>query len=40
MNAFDRFSAWSPQMLGALRIMTGLLFLEHGPGRSPSSSPA
>lgn len=30
MNVFDRLATWAPQMLGALRIMTGLLFLEHG----------
>jgi putative oxidoreductase len=24
------FAAWSPRMLSVLRIMTGLLFLEHG----------
>jgi putative oxidoreductase len=27
---FDRLSAYSPQALAVLRIMTGLLFLEHG----------
>ena len=26
----DRLTAWSPAMLGILRIMSGLLFLEHG----------
>jgi putative oxidoreductase len=30
MNAFARLSSWSPQMLAALRIMTALLFIEHG----------
>jgi putative oxidoreductase len=30
MNAFDRLAAWSPQMLAVLRIMTALLFIEHG----------
>ena len=27
---FDRWSAWQPQMLSVLRIVTGLIFLEHG----------
>ena len=27
---FDRLTAWAPQMLSVLRIMTALLFLEHG----------
>jgi len=27
---FDRFSAYRPQALAALRIMTALLFIEHG----------
>ena len=27
---FNRLSAYSPQALAVLRIMTGLLFLEHG----------
>lgn len=26
----DSISRWSPQMLAILRMMTGLLFLEHG----------
>ncbi|QIK79176.1 DoxX family protein [Sphingomonas piscis] len=26
----DRLTAWAPAMLGVLRIMSGLLFLEHG----------
>jgi putative oxidoreductase len=26
----DRLSAWSPHMLSVLRIVSGLLFLEHG----------
>ncbi|WP_406856253.1 DoxX family protein [Alsobacter sp. KACC 23698] len=26
----SRLAAWSPRMLSVLRIMTGLLFLEHG----------
>lgn len=26
----DRLSAWRPEMLGVLRIMTGLLYLAHG----------
>lgn len=30
MNALDRLAAWSPQMLAVLRIMTALLFIEHG----------
>lgn len=30
MNAFDRLSSWTPQMLAVLRIMTALLFIEHG----------
>ena len=28
--AFDRFSTYAPTALGVLRIVTGLLFLEHG----------
>lgn len=28
--AFDRFSTYAPHALGLLRIVTGLLFLEHG----------
>ena len=27
---FDRFSAYQPQLLSLLRIVAGLLFLEHG----------
>lgn len=27
---FDRFSAYQPQLLSALRIVTGLLFVSHG----------
>lgn len=27
---FDRFSAYEPQMRSILRIVTGLLFLQHG----------
>lgn len=27
---FDRLSAWRPQALAALRIMTALLLIEHG----------
>lgn len=27
---FDRLSAYQPQMLSVLRIMSGLLFLQHG----------
>jgi putative oxidoreductase len=27
---FDRFSAWAPQWLSIVRIMSALLFLEHG----------
>jgi putative oxidoreductase len=30
MNAFDRLAPWQPQMLAVLRIMTALLFIEHG----------
>jgi len=30
MHAFDRFASWTPQMLAVLRIMTALLFIEHG----------
>ena len=26
----DRFSAWQPQLLSVLRIVTGLLFVSHG----------
>ena len=27
---FDRLSAWAPQMLSILRIMSGLIFMAHG----------
>lgn len=27
---FDRLTVWAPQMLSILRIMSALLFLEHG----------
>lgn len=27
---FERFSAWAPQWLSIVRIMSALLFLEHG----------
>jgi len=27
---FDRLTAWAPQVLSILRIMSALLFLEHG----------
>jgi putative oxidoreductase len=27
---FDRVSAWSPQMLSVLRIVSGLIFMAHG----------
>ncbi|MBM3549646.1 MAG: DoxX family protein [Alphaproteobacteria bacterium] len=30
MRAFDRLASWSPLMLAALRVMTALLFIEHG----------
>jgi putative oxidoreductase len=30
MLNFARLERWQPQMLAVLRIMTGLLFLEHG----------
>jgi putative oxidoreductase len=37
------FASWSPRMLSVLRIMTGLLFLEHGTqkllGFPPSANP-
>ena len=37
------FATWSPRMLSVLRIMTGLLFLEHGTqkllGFPPSANP-
>lgn len=40
---FDRLSAWAPQMLSVLRIMSGLIFLEHGSqkllGFPPSAQP-
>ena len=26
----DRLNVWEPKMLSILRIVTGLLFLEHG----------
>ncbi|MEX0808832.1 MAG: DoxX family protein [Dongiaceae bacterium] len=31
--AFEKLSSWSPRMLSVLRIMTGLLFLQHGTGK-------
>jgi putative oxidoreductase len=38
------FASWSPRMLSVLRIMTGLLFLEHGMqkllGFPPSTNPS
>jgi len=37
---FDRLSAWAPQMLSVLRIMTGLLFLEHGTQKLLNFPPA
>jgi putative oxidoreductase len=30
MHMFERFSAYRPQFLGILRIITALLFVEHG----------
>ncbi len=30
MSMFERFSAYRPQFLGILRIITALLFVEHG----------
>jgi putative oxidoreductase len=40
---FDRLSAWAPQMLSVLRIMSGLIFLAHGSqkllGFPPSAQP-
>ncbi len=30
MNAFAGLSSWTPLMLAVLRIMTALLFIEHG----------
>ena len=30
MAASDVYARWSPRMLSVLRIITGLLFLEHG----------
>ncbi len=30
MNAFASLSSWTPLMLALLRIMTALLFIEHG----------
>ena len=30
MRISDQSAAWQPRMLSVLRIMTGLLFLEHG----------
>jgi putative oxidoreductase len=30
MNAADRFQAWSPRILGVLRILAGLMFSCHG----------
>ncbi|GGH09071.1 hypothetical protein GCM10007036_04910 [Alsobacter metallidurans] len=29
-NSLSALNAWAPRMLSVLRIMTGLLFLEHG----------
>src|SRR3954463_717733 len=29
-NSLSTLNAWAPRMLSVLRIMTGLLFLEHG----------
>ncbi len=41
---FNRLSAYSPQALAVLRIMTGLLFLEHGTQKMfnfpPATTPA
>jgi len=37
------FATWSPRMLSVLRIMTGLLFIEHGTQKFfafPSAGPA
>ena len=37
------FAAWSPRMLSVLRVMTGLLFMEHGMQKFfafPSPGPA
>jgi putative oxidoreductase len=30
MNITSKFASWSPYLLSILRIMTGLLFIEHG----------
>lgn len=30
MDMFEKLSAWRPQALAVLRIMTALLFIEHG----------
>lgn len=30
MNAISRLAVWSPQVLSLLRIITALLFMEHG----------
>ena len=36
MPAIDSFLAtWSPRVLSILRIMVGLLFLEHGTSSAP-----
>jgi putative oxidoreductase len=37
---FNRLSAWSPQMLSVLRIMTGLIFMEHGTQKLLNFPPA
>jgi len=37
---FDRFSAYHPQALAALRIMTALLFIEHGTQKFINFPPA
>lgn len=37
---FDRVSAWSPQMLSVLRIVSGLTFMAHGTQKLLNFPPA
>jgi putative oxidoreductase len=37
---FDRLSAWAPQMLSVLRIMSGLIFMAHGTQKLLNFPPA